>query len=53
MLIAVWPLVFAIVGLLLYFVATNAKVQEVGRVLFFVGMLWLVYSLTGHALKLG
>ena len=53
MLIAVWPIITAIIGILLYFVATHPKVQEVGRVLFFIGMFWLVYSLVGHALKMG
>ncbi len=53
MLIAVWPLVIAIVGVLVYFVSANGKVQEVGRLLFAIGMLWLVYALTGHTLKLG
>lgn len=54
MLIALWPLVVAVVGALLFFIAkTNGDVKEVGRILFFVGAFWLVYSLTGKTLHVG
>ena len=31
-------LLVAIVGLLMYALATNGKLQEIGRIMFFVGM---------------
>jgi Na+/phosphate symporter len=43
----VWPLVFAIAGALVYAFATNGKLQEMGRLTFFIGMFWLCYSLHG------
>ncbi len=33
------PLFFAVVGLLLYVASTNGKVAEIGRIMFFCGML--------------
>jgi Na+/phosphate symporter len=53
MMIAVWPLVVAIIGALVYALSSNTKVTEMGRITFFVGFFWLVYSLVGHSLKLG
>jgi Na+/phosphate symporter len=53
MMIAVWPLVVALVGALVYFIASNTKVVEIGRLTFFVGLFWLVYSLVGKTLHLG
>lgn len=53
MLIAIWPLVICIAGLILYLAATNAKPVEIGRIMFFVGLLWLVYGLVGKTLHLG
>jgi Na+/phosphate symporter len=53
MMIAVWPLVVAVVGALVYALSSNTKASELGRITFFVGLFWLVYSLVGHTLKLG
>jgi hypothetical protein len=39
MLIAIVPLIAAIIGLLIYVLASNAKVSEVGRLLMACGML--------------
>jgi SpoU rRNA methylase family enzyme len=39
MLISVLPLVVLILGLLMYALATNAKVQEMGRIAFAFGLL--------------
>lgn len=41
------PLLVALVGSLAYAFSTNAKVGELGRISFFVGLLWLVFQL-GH-----
>lgn len=54
MVIAPLDLVAAIAGLVLYIVASNAKVAEVGRILFFVGLLALLLaSGAAHGLRLG
>lgn len=53
MLIAVWPLVFALVGILVYALASHPKMSEAGRLTFFAGMLGLVFSLLRHALRVG
>ena len=42
------PLAFAIVGALIYALATNGKVARMGEITFFVGMLWLVNQLSSH-----
>ncbi len=39
-----FPLLIAVVGALLYALAANPKVQEIGRILFFVGALVVVWS---------
>ena len=52
MLIAIWPLIVLILGILLYSLASNVKVAEMGRIAFFVGLLWTVYPLIGKTLSL-
>lgn len=42
---AIVPFVVAVAGALAYGYASNGKVQELGRITFFVGMLWLVQTL--------
>jgi Na+/phosphate symporter len=46
------PLLIALVGLLMYAFSANPKLVEVGRILFFCGMFWVVYALMGHKLSL-
>lgn len=53
MLIAIWPLVIAVVGVLLWCLASNPKVSEIGKWMFVIGLLWLVYGLAGKTLRLG
>jgi hypothetical protein len=49
MAIIVWPLAFALAGALLYALSPG-KVSELGRIMFFVGVFWLVHLLgAGHA----
>ena len=38
-----------IVGLCLYFLVTNPKVQEVGKIMFAVGLLVALLKFAGHA----
>jgi Na+/phosphate symporter len=33
------PLIIAIIGLIMYFIAGNTKVQEIGRIMFWTGLL--------------
>ena len=52
MLTAIIPLVFAIVGALGYALATNPKIQELGRLLFAAGVFALAFSLAGKVFTL-
>lgn len=42
MAVAVVPLVLVVVGALMYALGGSPKVQEMGRIVFFVGLFWLV-----------
>ena len=53
MLIALVPAVVCLVGLVVYLLAKEGKPAELGRLVFFVGLLWLVYVLAGKVVKLG
>lgn len=53
MLIAIWPLVVAFIGALVYALAANGKASEMGRLMFFGGLFWLVYGLASKTLHLG
>jgi chromate transport protein ChrA len=53
MLIAVWPLLVAVIGALVYALASGTKVAELGRITFFVGVLWLVYTLATKTVHVG
>jgi len=52
MIIILFPLLIALIGLLMYAFAANGKLVEIGRILFFCGMLWVVYALMGQRLTL-
>ena len=45
MLLIVTPLVVCIVGLLMYVLASNPKVSELGRIMFAVGLLVVLLGL--------
>lgn len=47
------PLVVTVLGALGYALAANGKLAELGRIAFFVGLLWLVCLLSGHAVHIG
>jgi Na+/phosphate symporter len=44
-------LLVAVVGLLMYFVASNAKVSEVGRILFFSGAFVFLLQVQPHVVS--
>jgi Na+/phosphate symporter len=48
--VALFPLVLAVAGALLYALAGNPKLAELGRISFFVGLFWLASTLSTHAL---
>jgi len=53
MIIAWLPVLFAVVGWIIYFVSTkNPKVTETGRLVFFAGILALCFALARHTIKL-
>ncbi len=49
--IAFIPLIAAIGGVLAYVLATNPKVQEIGRSLFWSGFFLTLASLANHAIR--
>ncbi len=51
MIIAYVPLFVALLGLLLYALASNAKVQECGRLMFFAGMLVFLFTVSGKTIR--
>ncbi len=53
MFIAVVPLLVAIIGLLLYLLASNAKVAEVGRLMFACGLLALMFASARESIRIG
>ena len=53
MLSIIWPLLIAVAGALLYALAANPKLAELGRIMFFCGLLWTVYLLTGAIFTVG
>jgi Na+/phosphate symporter len=46
------PLIVSIVGLLLYALSTNAKVSQIGRDMFWVGLLAFLLDYFGHGVVL-
>ena len=47
------PLLILVVGLLMYALAANPKVQEIGRIMFQCGMFVLTWVLAGQTVRLG
>ncbi len=53
MIIAYWPLLICIIGLLMYALASNAKVVEIGRTMMWTGMLVTLMTVASHTVKIG
>jgi Na+/phosphate symporter len=49
--IIVISLLFAVLGMFLYFASTNAKVVEIGRVTYFAGLLVFLWHLAEKAIS--
>jgi hypothetical protein len=43
MMVILTPLLVSVVGAFVYAISVNAKLAELARIAFFVGLLWLVY----------
>ncbi len=52
MAIAIFPIIVAILGILLWFISANGKVQEVGRIMFFCGLLVLCFVLARETVRI-
>lgn len=52
MLIAITPILAAIIGLLMYVLESNPKVSEIGRLLFFAGILVSLFIAGEKTVKL-
>lgn len=53
MVIAIVPALAAVIGLVVWFVASNARVSEAGKLVFFAGMLALLFALMNHTVRIG
>lgn len=51
--IAIVPLVLALIGAVLYVVSSNPKVQELGRILFAAGVFAFAFAFAAAHLKIG
>jgi Na+/phosphate symporter len=53
MIFIVFLLVLIVAGILMYALCTNGKLAEIGRIMFGIGLFFLVYTLsTGHGISL-
>ena len=46
------PLLVCIIGVLMYAMSNNAKVSQIGRDMFWVGLLAFLLGFAGHALTI-
>jgi hypothetical protein len=53
MIITIVPLLVAIIGLLMYLLSSNAKVAEVGRLMFACGLLAWLFSTSRASVRIG
>lgn len=52
MAIAYFPLIVALIGLLMYMLTTNSKVTEVGRLMFGSGLLVTLFAVASKIIRL-
>lgn len=53
MIIAVIPLIFAIIGLLMWVLAGNPLIKRVGEIMFFCAFLALMFAFSGKTISIG
>lgn len=46
------PVLFAIIGLIVYLAATHPKIQEAGRLMFFSGLFVFLFQVGNHSVNL-
>lgn len=51
MVVAIVPLVVMVVGLLLWSLSGNAKIAEIGRWMFIIGLFWLVGGFAKQSIR--
>jgi hypothetical protein len=51
--VTVVPLLAAIIGLLVYVLASNPKVSEVGRIVFMTAILVVWFTMAGKTVRIG
>jgi hypothetical protein len=49
--VVLWPLLVCILGALVYALASNPKASEMGRIAYFVGLLWTVYDIATRVVR--
>lgn len=52
MLIAIVPIIVALVGVLMFALCANPKLSQIGFALFQIGTLWAVYVTLGRTVRL-
>lgn len=50
--IAYVPLLIGLLGMVVYWMAAPPKAQELGRLMFFAGILVTLFAFSGHAIKI-
>ena len=51
--IAIVPAVVMLVGLFMYILAANPKVAELGRIMFFAGLVAVCFAMTDEKMTIG
>ncbi len=49
--VAIVPLILAIIGALCYALSNNGKAQELGRIAYAAGLFALAFAMAGHVIK--
>jgi Na+/phosphate symporter len=53
MLITIVPVLAVLIGIFLWFAPFNAKIQDLGRILFAVGIFFVIWMLAGEVVHFG
>ena len=53
MAIAIFPIVLAVLGALVFALASNPTAKELGRIAFAAGMFALAFALAAHTVRIG
>lgn len=53
MLIAIFPVILAIVGVLMWALAANPKLAEIGKIMFFCGLFVTTWQAASWNIKIG